>query len=205
MEDTLQVLERFAAEARALGARDIAVSATSAARDAQNGPHFLAAARARAGVTVEIISGPLEAQLSFAAVHVDFAAEARGPLLVIDIGGGSTEFIFGGLGGQVAFRHSFDVGAVRLTERLVRADPPSAAERAQMEALLDQTYAALPRPPADATLVGVAGTVTTCVSLHSFGYDRPRFRQEAAGLVHQRMVLSSKRTASCVSIPDIGS
>jgi exopolyphosphatase / guanosine-5'-triphosphate,3'-diphosphate pyrophosphatase len=165
MEDTLRVLEAYAAEARALGAQDIAVSATSAARDAHNGSAFLEAARARAGVVVEIISGALEAQLSFAAVHADFASQAQGPLLVIDIGGGSTEFIFGGLGGQVAFRHSFDVGAVRLTERLVHADPPSAAERAQVTQLLDQTFAALPRPPAGATLVGVAGTVTTLYAM----------------------------------------
>ena len=165
LEDTLRVLEAYAAEARALGAQDVAVSATSAARDAHNGSAFLDAARRRAGVTVEIISGALEAQLSFAAVHADFASGAGGPLLVVDIGGGSTEFIFGGLGGQVAFRHSFDVGAVRLTERLVRSDPPSAAERAQMAQLLDQTYAALPRPPAGATLVGVAGTVTTLYAM----------------------------------------
>ncbi|MBF5044261.1 Ppx/GppA family phosphatase [Aggregicoccus sp. 17bor-14] len=164
MEDTLRVLEAFAQEARALGARDIAVSATSAARDAHNGKDFLEAARTRAGLSVEIISGALEAQLSFAAVHADFAAGAAGPLLVIDIGGGSTEFIYGAAGdaqGQVAFRHSFDVGAVRLTERLVRADPPQASERAQMEALLAQTFSALPPPPAGASLVGVAGTVTT--------------------------------------------
>jgi exopolyphosphatase / guanosine-5'-triphosphate,3'-diphosphate pyrophosphatase len=165
MEDTLQVLERFAAEARALGAHAIAVSATSAARDAKNGPDFLAAALARAGVTVEIISGPLEAQLSFAAVHADFAAEAQGPLLVIDIGGGSTEFIYGNAEGnargEVAFRHSFDVGAVRLTERLVRTDPPTREERERMELLLQDTFRALPPPPAGALLVGVAGTVTT--------------------------------------------
>ena len=161
MEDTLRVLEAFAQEARALGARDIAVSATSAARDAHNGKDFLEAARTRAGLSVEIISGALEAQLSFAAVHADFAAAAAGPLLVIDIGGGSTEFIYGDAQGKVAFRHSFDVGAVRLTERLVHSDPPGPEERAQMEALLAQTFSALPPPPAGASLVGVAGTVTT--------------------------------------------
>jgi len=161
MEATLSVLESFAREARQLGAQDVAVSATSAARDASNGAEFLAAARQRADVTVEIISGKLEAELSFAAVHADFASEAAGPLLVLDIGGGSTEFIYGNAAGHVEFRHSFDVGAVRLTERFVRSDPMSAGDRARVEAHLRETFKALPPPPPAAMLVGVAGTVTT--------------------------------------------
>src|SRR5512140_3528168 len=112
MEATLAVMTAFAREARSLGAEGIAVSATSAARDAQNGAQFLAAARERAGVTVEIISGELEAQLSFASAYMDFGKEAAGPLLVIDIGGGSTEFIYGNTAGRVDFRHSYDVGSV---------------------------------------------------------------------------------------------
>ncbi len=161
LEATLEVVTAFATEARSLGAEAIAVTATSAARDAENGAEFMAAAKARAGVTVEIISGELEAQLSFSSAHMDFARELTGPLLVIDIGGGSTEFIYGDLEGRVAFRHSFDVGAVRMTERFVHADPVSAAERAAVEAHLRATFAALPPTPAGAQLVGVAGTVTT--------------------------------------------
>jgi exopolyphosphatase / guanosine-5'-triphosphate,3'-diphosphate pyrophosphatase len=167
MEATLEVLTAFAQEARALGAQGIAVSATSAARDAQNGHEFLEAAQQRAGVSVEIISGALEAQLSFASVHLDFAHEAAGPLMVIDIGGGSTEFIYGTPAGQVDFRHSYDVGAVRLTERFLRADPLAAPERAQLTAFLRDTFAALPPPPAGATLVGVAGTVTTLFTVQN--------------------------------------
>ncbi|AGC47618.1 Ppx/GppA family phosphatase [Myxococcus stipitatus DSM 14675] len=161
MEATLSVLESFAREAREAGAQDIAVSATSAARDASNGPEFLAAAKARAGVTVEIISGQMEAELSFAAVHADFASESAGPLLVLDIGGGSTEFIYGNPAGHVDFRHSFDVGAVRMTERFVSSDPLSSENRARIQAHLRDTFKALPPPPPDAALVGVAGTVTT--------------------------------------------
>lgn len=161
MEATLEVLTAFAQEARALGAQGLAVSATSAARDAQNGHEFLEAAQQRAGVSVEIISGALEAQLSFASVHMDFAHEAAGPLMVIDIGGGSTEFIYGNPAGQVDFRHSYDVGAVRLTERFLHADPLAAGEREQLTAFLRSTFATLPPPPPGSTLVGVAGTVTT--------------------------------------------
>ncbi|MBZ4370329.1 Ppx/GppA phosphatase family protein [Corallococcus sp. AS-1-6] len=161
MEATLSVLVAFANEARELGAEAIAVSATSAARDAKNGADFIAQAKARADVTVEIIPGEMEAQLSFAAVAQDFATEAAGPLLVVDIGGGSTEFIYGSDAGTVAFRHSFDVGAVRLTERYVRTDPLSPDERGGIEAHLRDTFSALPPPPPGALLVGVAGTVTT--------------------------------------------
>src|SRR4051794_33595967 len=89
MEDTLRAVTAFAGEARAAGALDIAVSATSAARDASNGPVFLDAAKQRAGVTVEIISGGLEAQLSFTSAFSDFARQAPDrPLVVLDIGGG---------------------------------------------------------------------------------------------------------------------
>ncbi len=161
METTLQVLSDFADEARRLGAEAIAVSATSAARDAQNGAEFLEAARQRAGLTVEIISGEQEAQLSFASAHMDFGSAAAGPLLVVDIGGGSTEFIYGDTAGKVTFRHSFDVGSVRMTERYVRADPPSAEDRARVEAHLRETFSSLPPCPPGAQLVGIAGTVTT--------------------------------------------
>lgn len=178
LEATLSVLTDYAQQARSLGAEDIAVTATSAARDAQNGADFLEGARQRAGLTVEIISGELEAQLSFASAHMDFASEAAGPLLVIDIGGGSTEFIYGNSAGRVDFRHSFDVGSVRLTERLIRQDPPTADERERVMQLLSETFASLPPPPPASELVGVAGTVTTLFALHN------RIEPYDAGRVH---------------------
>ncbi|HEX5748673.1 MAG TPA: Ppx/GppA phosphatase family protein [Archangium sp.] len=161
LEATLQVLSDFASEARRLGAEAIAVSATSAARDAENGAEFLAKARERAGVTVDIISGELEAQLSFTSAHADFGRESPAPLVVIDIGGGSTEFIYGDAQGRMAFRHSFDVGSVRMTERYVHSDPMSAADRARVESHLRETFSQLPPCPRNAVLVGIAGTVTT--------------------------------------------
>ena len=167
LEATLSVLTDYAHQARSMGAEGIAVTATSAARDAHNGAEFLEGARQRAGLTVEIISGEQEAQLSFASAHMDFASEAAGPLLVIDIGGGSTEFIYGNPAGRVDFRHSFDVGSVRLTERLIRADPPTSEERQRVEQLLRETFASLPPPPPASELVGVAGTVTTVYALHN--------------------------------------
>lgn len=167
IEETVRCLETFATEARSLGAGEIAVTATSAARDATNGALFRDQARQRAGVEIQIISGELEAQLSFAAVHAYFAAAASGPLVALDIGGGSTEFIFGvdHRIAAISFRHSFDVGSVRMTERFVSGHPIPSEDRQKIRAHLRSTFAALPPPPAGAQLVGVAGTVTTIFSV----------------------------------------
>ncbi|MBI5548181.1 MAG: Ppx/GppA family phosphatase [Deltaproteobacteria bacterium] len=158
IEETVLAVARFAAEARALGAQDIACVATSAARDAANGSVFLERVRRQAGLTAEIIPGELEARLSFEAATRDLGDSI--PRVVLDIGGGSTELVYGERG-QVTFKHSFDLGSVRLTERFVRSDPPHREERESMRRELDRAFAQLPPPPAGFTLVGVAGTVTT--------------------------------------------
>jgi exopolyphosphatase/guanosine-5'-triphosphate,3'-diphosphate pyrophosphatase len=161
MERTLDALGKFAAEANSLGAQGLVVSATSAARDAQNGADFLAAAKQRTGVEVEILSGEEEARLSYLAVATDFGAEAaERELIALDIGGGSTEFIFGS-GHSVRFHTSINIGSVRLTERCVRADPPSEDDMARLGAELNSALARVPRPGPGALVVGVAGTVTS--------------------------------------------
>src|SRR5512132_3176357 len=130
MSATLAVLERYVRQARAAAAQDIVVTATSAARDARNGAEFLQAARTRTGVEVRVISGEEEAGLSYRAATDDFASEAGGrPLLVIDVGGGSTEFVLG-KGRAVSFARSLDIGSVRLTERCIHSDPPLPVEQA---------------------------------------------------------------------------
>ncbi len=159
IEDTVKVLEAFTRDAHEHGAEEIVVSATSAARDASNGPLFLDEVRRRCGLTVEILSGDDEARLSFASALADF--DGHGPMIVLDIGGGSTEFVYGDAKGQISFRHSFDVGSVRMTERFVRNDPPIADELAAIRQHVGATLGALPAPPPGARLVGVAGTVTT--------------------------------------------
>ena len=165
MEATLEVLSRFAALARADGARALVVTATSAARDARNGAEFLARARERTGATVEILSGDEEARLSYLAVAQDFAAEAgEAGLLAIDVGGGSTEFVHG-RGKQVLFRRSLDIGSVRLTERCVRTDPPALAEQDAIRDIVRTALAALPPFPREVRVVGVAGTVTSLFAI----------------------------------------
>lgn len=159
MATTLDVIERFATEARHLGADALAISATSAARDASNGKQFLDGVLKRAGVPADILSGDEEARLSFLSAFTDFGG--AGPLVVIDIGGGSTEFIFGDASGAISFRRSFDVGAVRMTERFLAGDPPTPEELQALEASVRQTFSALPSTTPGFRFVGVAGTATT--------------------------------------------
>ncbi len=163
IEGTLKVVERFVRTARDLGASEIAISATSAARDASNGADFLSEAKERTGIGIEIISGEEEARLSFSSAFADFGGIQ--PLAVVDIGGGSTEIILGDLAGQVTFRRSFDIGSVRLTERHVKSDPPAKAELDAIAAVVARELQGLPRPPGETRLIGIAGTVTTLFSV----------------------------------------
>jgi len=168
IEDTVAVLARFAAEARALGAARIACVATSAARDAGNGEAFFAAARVAAGLAPEVISGEEEARLVHRSAWNDFGSPGR-TLAVLDVGGGSTELTWG-TGPDPAGRRSFRIGAVRLTERVAPADPPAPRDLEAMragarDALAD--VAAIHRSGvlAGSRLVAVAGTVTTLAAV----------------------------------------
>jgi exopolyphosphatase/guanosine-5'-triphosphate,3'-diphosphate pyrophosphatase len=180
--ETVGVLAAYAAEARRLGVSVIDCVATSAARDAANGAEFFAAVRVAAGLEPRIISGDEEARLVWTSAWRDFGAGASPggtALAVLDVGGGSTEFTFGD-GPVPGGRRSLQVGAVRLTERHVREDPPGPAtlealRRAAREAL--QPLAAMGRElPRGARLVGVAGTVTTLAAVEQAlpAYDAER-------------------------------
>ncbi len=126
MRRTLEALGEFAAEAKRLGAERIGAAGTSALRDAANGAEFVAEAERALGGTVEIISGDREAHLIYTAAQrdPDLSLPDAGTLAVMDIGGGSTEFVLG-RNGVIVFRNSLQLGAVRLTERALPSDPPS--------------------------------------------------------------------------------
>lgn len=156
--ETVAVVAKFAQEARSLGASQIACTTTSAARDAANGQEFLRRVEKEAQVLPEIISGDLEAQLSYESATRDLGNDS--PLVVVDIGGGSTEFVYG-QGSTISFRKSLDIGSVRLTEKFIKNDPPSIAERNEMQRFIDKALMALPMPEPEFQLVGIAGTVTT--------------------------------------------
>jgi exopolyphosphatase/pppGpp-phosphohydrolase len=125
---TATAVAGFAALAREAQAASIRVLATSAAREAVNRDELTTAIEQAAGLKVEAISGEQEAELGFQGVTTD-PQLAQAPLLLMDVGGGSTQFIFG-RGGRTHFRHSFPLGSVRLLETLPCSDPPKPAELA---------------------------------------------------------------------------
>ncbi|HEY7221779.1 MAG TPA: Ppx/GppA phosphatase family protein [Candidatus Binatia bacterium] len=164
---SLAVLERYLGHCKNLGVDEIIAVGTSALRDAKNSAAVRARFRDRLGIDVRVISGDEEAAYSFLAVERGLALAGR-ELLVIDIGGGSTEFIRGNEAG-ISRAISVDIGSVRLTERYLYADPVSADEVQRMLAAIDRELAQLParRIAADAalTLVGIAGTFTTLAAM----------------------------------------
>ncbi len=140
--------------------------ATSASRDASNSDVFAAGVRDRLGVDPEVIPGAEEAALAYAGAvrGLPLAADATGPVLVIDIGGGSTELILGDASGPFA-SHSADIGSVRLSERHLHSDPATPAEVAacvaDVDAHLDAVEAAGVDIASATTVVGIAGTCTS--------------------------------------------
>lgn len=125
---TAQAVENFANAARELQAGSIHVIATSAARDATNAHELISAIETTTGLKVEIISGDQEAEWAFHGVTSD-PQLASDPLLILDVGGGSTEFILG-QGEHKHFRESFPLGSVRLLEKFPHSDPPTPGELA---------------------------------------------------------------------------
>ena len=167
VERTLRELDDYVQLAREKGATAIRMVATSATRDAANRELFLAGVRDILGAEPEVLTGPEEAELSFAGATADLdPARFPGPYLVVDIGGGSTEFVLGDT--DVTAARSVDIGCVRLTERRLRSDPPTeeevAAARADIETALDSVLAAVPVSEAR-TMLGLAGSVTTVAAL----------------------------------------
>ncbi|MGZ4149308.1 MAG: DUF501 domain-containing protein, partial [Actinomycetota bacterium] len=191
---TEAVLARYCRRARALGAERIRVGATSAVRDAQDRDTFLAVVREHAGSDPEVIDGTHEAALSFlGGTHGLDAAD--GPFLVLDIGGGSTEFVVGTGPGRAEHAISTQMGSVRLTERVLASDPPASDElgaaREEIERVLDEAAAAV--PIADArTFVSVAGTATTlqAIALGLTRYDPDRIHRTWLPLGEAERVLA---------------
>ncbi len=152
------VLDGYAAEAAALGTAQVLAVATSAVRDAANGPAFLRDLGERYGWATRLLDGAGEAETTFRGVTSDRSL-AAGTLLV-DIGGGSTELLVGGPEG-VSFATSLQAGCVRLTERFLSSDPPTIEELEAAAAHVRSLFPAL----AVRSAIGVAGTVTTVAAI----------------------------------------
>ncbi|WP_328849980.1 Ppx/GppA phosphatase family protein [Micromonospora zamorensis] len=168
IERTRVALASYAADIEKLGAERVRMCATSASRDAANAADFTEMVQRTLGVAPEVVTGDEEARLSFTGAVRGLPADAKAPFLVVDIGGGSTEFVVGDRAAGVRAAISVDIGCVRMTERHLPGDPPTpeqvAAAQADIAAAVDRALAVVPGREA-ATLVGLAGSVTTVVAL----------------------------------------
>lgn len=172
---TLDVLREYRAAMNEHGVERVRLVATSAARDASNRDDLFDAAADIVGVRPELLSGDEEGLLSFAGATAELDA-ARGPFLVVDIGGGSTELAFGT--DRVEAVMSVDVGCVRLTERWLDTDPPLPEELHSAISIttqhLEDVVRVHPQMREMQTMVGLAGTVSTvaAVEIGLLAYDR---------------------------------
>lgn len=171
---TLAAVDIYAAEIAKRGVEKIRFCATSATRDATNRDLFIDGVKERLGIEPEVIAGEVEAALSFQGATKDFD-KSQGPFLVIDIGGGSTEFVFGT--DSVEAARSMNIGCVRMTERHFTGDQPDPGQIASAIEDIDENIrqAAKSVPITDAkTVIMVAGTATTiaAAALDLPAYDR---------------------------------
>lgn len=173
---TLVALRKFKSLIDQYQVAKVRFCATSATRDAENREIFTVPVEEILGVAPEVIAGTEEARLSFLGATAELARNLA-PFLVVDIGGGSTEFVFGD--GDVQSAVSVDIGCVRMTERHFRADPPTQEEiegaRLDINLAIDRASNAVPIASAR-TLIAVAGTATTvaAAALDLPTYDRER-------------------------------
>jgi exopolyphosphatase/guanosine-5'-triphosphate,3'-diphosphate pyrophosphatase len=203
---TAEVVARFAESARGQGAKSIRVIATSAARDAVNPQELLSAIGLASGLKVEIISGEQEADWAFQGVTTD-PELAKHPLLLLDVGGGSTEFILGH-GDHKHFRHSYPLGTVRLLEKFPPRDPPTRAELATCREWLKNFLKTEVRPKLEPELrrearldparhgvhfVGTGGTTSILARMEAGLEDYDRERIEATRLNLDRVKWHLKR------------
>jgi exopolyphosphatase/guanosine-5'-triphosphate,3'-diphosphate pyrophosphatase len=170
----LECLGRYGDIVKELGATKVDVVGTSAMRDAGGSEEVRAFVRERFGVDARVISGEEEARVTFAGALSGLPKES-GPAVVFDIGGGSTEVVRGE-GQNVYFATSADMGSVRLTERCIPSDPPTAAELDAAREAAARAFASLPDLPTSRAPVGIAGTMTTlaAISMHMTTYDGAR-------------------------------
>lgn len=183
MERTFAAIDEYAALIRESAAEGrpverIRFCATSATRDASNGDVFAAGVQQRLGIDPEVVAGHEEAHLSFDGAVRNLRTAPVEPVLVLDIGGGSTELILGAT--EPTAEHSMDIGSVRMHERHLHSDPPTATEIEAAVADIDAHLDACPVDPSLAqTVVGVAGTIITVAAgvLGLTSYDRDAIDQ----------------------------
>ncbi|MEW9122374.1 MAG: Ppx/GppA phosphatase family protein [Thermotaleaceae bacterium] len=194
MERSTCAIKAFVDEAKARGVQEIGIIATSAVRDAENRNVFLRKVKETAKVNIEVISGEREAYLGFLGV-LKGSKNPRENVIVVDIGGGSTEFI---MGNHEGIQHliSLNVGSVRMTEKYISQDPVNIREVEAMkkgiDAIIGKTIQSLKQYPFD-RVIGIGGTVTTAAALHKelLIYDREQIHNFDLSLTDLKILWNS--------------
>ncbi|QQY14190.1 Ppx/GppA family phosphatase [Cutibacterium avidum] len=198
LERTFAACRTFAQAIAAHHCDEVRFVATSAARDVSNRDEFFDGVREALGIDAEVIAGTEEASLSFAGAMSGVEVNEE-PVLVIDCGGGSTELVLG-RGTRIESQVSLDIGSVRLRERFLHDDPPTAeqidAARTYVRKMLDECPVDV---DAAQTVVGVAGTVTSLSAIHQglTDYDRAKVHRSVL-TVDQVATLTDKLLSSTV-------
>jgi exopolyphosphatase/guanosine-5'-triphosphate,3'-diphosphate pyrophosphatase len=206
MERGIQTLTQYLKECQEMGAQSIFAAGTSALREAKNAGDFLKRVEQKLNLAIEIISGEEEARLSFLAVVRDLGNPEK-PILVVDVGGGSTEFVLG-KGNQIDRWVSLPVGSVRFTEQFLFCDPVRQEQWENMENEIVDALGNVPFPHQPFTMVAVGGTATTLASvqlgLEEFVYEKiHHFVLERKALKNQLERYRSKTLEERRNIPGL--
>ena len=202
---TLSAVENFSAQISSKGVEKVRFCATSATRDATNRKIFTDGVKEILGIEVEVIPGEEEAELSFIGATKELS-QNEGPFLVVDIGGGSTEFVYGGE--KVSTAKSVNIGCVRMSERHFHSQPPAMDQIANaivdIDFAINQAGVSVPITTAK-TLIAVAGTATTvaaaALGLSKYDRDLIHLSKISADKVHkvaQMFQLMSKSEISAL-------
>ena len=206
MDRGLQTLTQYLEQCRVWGVQQLFAVGTSALREAKNSEVFLRLARKNLHLSIQVISGEEEAQLSFLAVARDLQ-ESEKSILVVDVGGGSTEFILG-RGDQISRWISLPLGSVRFTEEFLHSDPVQEEEWQKMEQEIRKLLINIPHSKEPLSIVAVGGTATTLASveqgLEDFIAERiHHFALEKEALESQLSLFRSKTFEERKKIPGL--
>ncbi|MEI9477854.1 MAG: Ppx/GppA phosphatase family protein [Deltaproteobacteria bacterium] len=202
-----QTLSQYMQRCRSMGVERVFAVGTSALREASNAYDFLRMIEEQLGLTIDIISGEEEALFSFLAVVRDLGESDKSPILVVDVGGGSTEFILG-KGDCVCGWVSLPLGAVRFTEQFLFSDPVREEEWQRMEKAIRERLSQIPRAGEPIKMVAVGGTATTLASveqgLNNFVVEKiHHFHLTREALQNQLRLYQSKTIEERKNIPGL--
>ena len=206
MNRGLQTLSQYLERCRVMEVQEIFAVGTSALREAKNSQDFLKLVEGKLDLSIEVISGEEEAQLSFLAVARDLEETGK-TFLVVDVGGGSTEFILG-KGDQIRQWVSLPLGSVRFTEQFLKSDPVREEEWQAMEREIRKLLIHIPHTKEQSSMVAVGGTATTLASveqgLEEFLVEKiHHFVLKKEALNHQLLLYRSETIKERKKIPGL--